>query len=110
MSEELGDPKKFYELVHPGGMRGLLLKKPRMRKQDSKFKPGEFYAVVFFPKITRIGSATAAWPSTIETLARSPEAAIVKFMDRIKQGESWETYHDAGHRGRRVKITDLGDP
>ena len=100
---------KFYELVHPGGPRGYVLKKPRRQKQDKKFEPGTFYAVIFFPKITGIGKASANWPRVMETLSQSPEAAISKFMDGIKQGETWETYQDAGHRVRQVKISDLGD-
>lgn len=101
---------KYYALIHPGAPRGFLFKKPRVRKkQQKRFESGFFYAVIFFPKITGIGNASANFPRTTETLSQSPEAAISKFMDGIKQGETWETYHDAGHRVRKVKVTDLGD-
>lgn len=101
--------QKFYELIHPGSVRGLVLRKPRMRKQDRRFKSSEYYAVVFFPKITGLGKADAGWPNTAETLSRSPEAAKAKFMDHIAKSETWGTYEHAGHKIRRVKIVDLGD-
>lgn len=106
----MSDDSKFYQLVHPGGPGGFMMKKPRIRKQDKRFKSAEFYAVVFFPKITGIGKASASWPKTINSLSNSPQAAIAKFLDGIKKGETWETYEDAGHRVRRVKIMDLGEP
>lgn len=111
MSEEAltAEEREYYRLVHPGGPGGLMLEKPGLREQDAEFEPGEFYAVVFFPKIGGLGPASAHFPSTITTLSNSPEAAIVKFMDGILQGETWETYHDAGHRVRKVRVTDLGD-
>ena len=100
---------KYYKLIHPGGPRGFLLEKPKRRKQDKKFKSAEFYAVVFFPKITGLGEASARWPNTISTISNSRKAAIVKFMDGITAGETWETYYDAGYRVRKINITDLGD-
>ena len=100
---------KYFELIHPGAPRGIVTRKPRLKKQDKRFKPGEFYAVVFFPKITGLGPATAKFPSLMETLAQSPEAAITKFLDKIAQSQTWETYYDAGHRVRKVKVMDLGD-
>lgn len=103
------DETKYYKLIHPGGPGGIMLEKPETQEQDKTFKSGGFYAVVFFPKITGLGKARADWPDTIETLSNSPEAAISKFMDGIKKGETWKTYEDAGHRVRKVKISDLGD-
>jgi hypothetical protein len=90
------------------GMGGIVNVKPLPRKQDKRFVSGEMYAVVFFPKINGIGNAQW-WMDSTETLSRSPEAAISKFMDRIKLGEKWETYQKAGHRVRKVRIVDLGD-
>lgn len=100
---------KFYELVHPGGPSGVVLKKPRMKKQAKHFKSGEFYAAVFFPKITGIGDALLGW-RLMETLSHTPEAAKAKYMDRIVKSETWETYEDAGWKIRKVKVSDLGDP
>lgn len=99
---------KFYELVHPGGPGGLVLRKPRMRKQAKRFKAVEFYAAVFFPKITGIGNAHG-W-HLIDTLSQTPEAAKAKYLDGICKGETWATYEDAGWKIRKVKISDLGDP
>jgi hypothetical protein len=100
---------KFWELRHPGALRGVLPEEPAFREQDATAEPVEHYAVVFFPKITGIGHADLRWPSVLETLSRTPDAAICKFLDRLVHGKKWETYHDAGHRVRRVLITDLGD-
>ncbi len=101
--------KKFYELVHPGGPSGIVPWKPRMRKQDKRAKPAEMYAVVFFPKITSIGPAQVDFYGVRTTLANSAEAAKTLFMDRIAKGEKWKTYHEAGHRIRKIRISDLGD-
>ena len=100
---------KFYALVHPGAPKGIMTRKPRMKKQDRRAKSGEMYAVIFFPKITGLGKAQVNFYGLEGTLSQSPKAAIAKFMDRIKQGETWKTYSDAGHRVRRVRIVDLGD-
>ena len=104
-----GEDKKFYELVHPGGPGGVLFRKPRMKKQDRRAKSETMYAVVFFPKITGIGPAEVNHYGIRTTLAQTPEAAKVMFMDRIAKGEKWKTYADAGHRIRKVKIMDMGD-
>lgn len=104
--------KKFrlYQL-HPdgGGPGGVVLRKPRPRKQDRRAQSAEMYAVIFFPKITGIGKAHVHFYGVHESLAQSPEAAKVKFMDRIRKGEKWETYAQAGHRVRKIKIVDMGD-
>ena len=104
-------PYKFYALVHPGGPRGGVIataKRPmRRRKQDRRAKAFDGYAVIFFPKITNLGKARIS-QMVWNTLAQTPEAAISKFMDGMK-GETWETYHDAGHRVRKVRLSDLGD-
>jgi hypothetical protein len=101
---------RFWEL-HPdgGAVKGIIQKEPKMRKQDKKFRPGEFYAVVFFPKITLIGKAGAHFHEVSNTISQSPDAAKTRFMDGIKQGEKWETYVKAGHRIRKVRVVDLGD-
>lgn len=100
---------KYWQLLKPAGVGGVVTKKPRLRKQDRRAKPGEMYAVIFFPRISSLGPAGIHFFEISGTLAQSPEAARIRFMDRIKQGESWESYHKAGHRIRRVRITDLGD-
>ena len=101
--------QKFYALVHPGAPGGIVLKKPRARKQAKRAKSEEMYCVVFFPKITGIIEATVNFYGIRTTMANTPEAAKVFFMDRIAKGEKWETYHDAGHRIRKVRVIDLGD-
>ena len=98
---------KFYKLIHPGAPYGLLLRKPRARKQARRAKSAEMFAVIFFPKITGIMNAQVGFYNL--RLSQTPEAARVKFMDDIKKGEKWATYADAGHRVRRVRIIDLGD-
>lgn len=100
---------KFYALIHPGAPKGVLRDKPRRRAQDKRAISAYGYVVVFFPKITGIGKAEMSWCSTERTLSQTPEAAIAKKMDGIAKGEKWETYHDAGWRVRRVRLTDLGD-
>lgn len=100
---------KYYALIHPGGMGGVVRGKPEMREQDKEAAPAEGYAVVFFPKISGIGPASLDWPRIGATLARTPEAAIAKFMDGVAEGQTWETYYDGGNRVRRVRVVDLGD-
>lgn len=101
---------RFYEL-HPdgGGPKGLVSFKPKMRKQDKRALPSEFYAVVFFPKITGIGKASVDFYGISRTISNSPEAAKSKFMDGIRKGEKWATYAKAGHCVRKLKISDMGD-
>ena len=89
------------------GIGGVMKGKMKYRKQDKKFEPGNFYAVVFFPRIDGLQPASASW-GVIETLSNSPETAIAKFMDRLAGGETWETYAKAGHKVRRVQVSDLG--
>lgn len=101
------DPRKFYELVHPGAPHGIVLTEPKLREQDKEALPEEGYIVVFFPKIDCLGPAQIGFLN--RTLSQSAEAARVKFMDRIVPGQTWETYAHAGHRVRRVRIIDLGD-
>lgn len=101
--------RKFYVLnAVKDGIGGGTYKKPRERKQDKRAKPGKMYAVVFFPKITGIGKARVDFWGLHRTLAQSPKAAIAKFMDSIRQGEKWSTYAEAGHRVRKVRISDMG--
>ena len=100
---------KFWKLHHPGAPTGVVREEPSFREQDAKAASAEAFAVVFFPKITGIGHASLDFPRTSSTLSQTREAAISKFMDGIRTGEVWKTYHDAGHRVRRVRITDLGD-
>lgn len=102
--------QKYYELdAKKHGVGGLITIRPTRRKQDKRALATEFYAVVFFPKINGIGKAEIDFWDLHDTLSQSPEAARVRFMDKIRQGEKWEDYANAGHRIRRVKITDLGD-
>jgi hypothetical protein len=101
---------KFYPLSHKKhGVGGITLTKPAPRKQDRRARPGEYYSVVFFPKFKGL------WPAAIHhydvngTISQSPEAARIKFMDRIAKGETWAKYSKAGWRIRKIKIVDLGD-
>lgn len=96
------DPKKH-------GVGGVVRGKIYNRKQDKRATTGEFYAVVFFPRIRGIGRASIDVWQVFGTLSNSPAAAKAKFMDGIRQGEKWATYARAGHRIRKVRITDLGD-
>ncbi len=106
----MSEDAKFYELIHPGGYKGYLTRKPRMKKrQDRRAKSLEAYVAVFFPKITGIGPATVWRHNVSERMGQTPEAAKMKYMDGICKGETWETYEDAGWRIRRIKIVDLGD-
>lgn len=95
-------------MVHPGAPRGLLDKKPEPRPQDKEARPAELYCVAFFPKIN-IGSADINFYSLDRTLSQSPETAVAKFMDGMAKDQKWETFSDAGHRVRKVRIIDLGD-
>ena len=99
----------FTEMVHPGAPTGLIGGCLQMREQDEIFEPAEYYAVVFFPRVDFLGPATAKWPSVLDTISNSPEASITKFMDRIVKSESWESYAEAGHKVRKILISDLGD-
>ena len=102
--------EKYTALDHKEhGVGGVIRGELRYRDQDREFVPGVMYAVVFFPKIEGIGKATWHGIHDVGTLARTPELAISKFMERITESETWETYHKAGHRVRRVRIADLGD-
>ena len=103
------EEKKYYQLIHPGGPGGIVLEEPKLQEQDKEALPVEYYAIAFFPKITGLGQATLGWPNTRETIARTPEAAITKFMDKLHKDCTWEQYHDAGHRVRKIRIIDLGD-
>src|SRR4051812_9330898 len=95
------DGSRFYALIHPQGLRGSVrAKKMRMRKQDRRFKPEEFFLAVFFPKITNLGRASIWGLHTMNTLSETPEMAKAKFMegkDRAED-ETWERYEDAGWR------------
>lgn len=103
------EERKYYRLCHPGGPGGIMLEKPELREQDKEAQSAEGYAVVFFPKISRLSPATMNWPRVSETISQTPEAAIVKFMDGLAKSCTWERYHDAGHRVRKVRLVDLGD-
>lgn len=103
------NPDKYYQLLPASGIGGVMIKKPKLRKQDAKFVPGVYYAVVWFPKLDCIGRAYGSFNAIHETLAQSPEAAVTRYLDRIHPSNTWENAHAAGNRVRRVKITDLGD-
>lgn len=109
MENDSNETQKFWALVHPGGPRGIVHKEPKMQEQDQFALPTEGYAVAFFPKIDCLGPAMLSWPRVEQTFSQTPEAAIAKFMDGIVKGEKWETYQEAGHRVRRLCVTDLGD-
>lgn len=87
-----------------GAVRGPL----KYREQDKRATSDAGYAVVFFPRIKGIGRAHLHMYLR-ETLSHSPQAAVTKFMDRIARSETWATYFKAGHRVRKIKLTDLGD-
>lgn len=91
------------------GVGGLIKGPIKLRKQDRRASPGEFYIAAFFPKVHGVGKATLGWHSNYETLSKSPAAAKVKFIDRMAKGESWTEYEKAGWRIRKVKISDMGD-
>lgn len=91
------------------GIGGVVSKRPKRRKQDKEFRPGVMYAVVFFPKITVIGDARWQGIRSCHTLSETPEGAILKFMEGIAKTETWESYKKAGHRVRKIRISDLGD-
>lgn len=101
---------KFYSLDSKRhGVGGVITTKPRRRAQDKRAKAESYFAVVFFPKIEGIGRARLSYHRVLSTLSGSAEAAKMKFMDGIARGEKWETYARAGHRVRRIKLSDLGD-
>jgi hypothetical protein len=106
----MSEQDKFWQLVHPGSVKGLVYVEPKFREQDKEAAPLECYGVVFFPKITGIGDARVGFFHFSSTLSQTPEAAIAKFIDGVGGGrEAWATYHDAGHRVRKLRIVDLGD-
>lgn len=102
--------RKFTELdPRKHGVGGLLIGGVKPRKQDRRALAGEGYAVVFFPKYTKLGKAHLHFFGIDRSFSRSPEAAISKFMDGIARSETWKQMARAGHRVRKVKIIDLGD-
>lgn len=105
--------RKWYELdPKKHGVGGLSPYMPKPRKQDRRAKPWEGYAVIFFPQYKIGFKAEIGMMSTEETLSQTPEAARVKYADRIGGPEhpakKWAHYHKAGHRVRRIRIVDLG--
>lgn len=102
--------RKFWELdAKRDGVGGATYTKPKRRKQDRRAKSCEGYAVIFFPKITGLWRARVDMMSLAETFSQSPNAAKVKFLDSIAKGCTWAEYARAGHRIRKVRITDMGD-
>lgn len=102
---------KYYKLIHPGGMGGVIVGKPSIKKkQDKRAKPLYMYLAVFFPKITKIGPASIYGHDATFRMASTPKAAIMKFMDGGPKKEKWKTYQDAGWKIRKIKIMDQGDP
>jgi hypothetical protein len=91
------------------GVGGLIRGKIKYRAQDKRAEPGEFYAVVFFPRIHGIGNASLRFISHMETLSQSPAAAKAKYLDRLAPGQKWADFVRAGHRIRKIRLTDLGD-
>lgn len=110
MSERRMRKSGLYPLdVKKHGIGGALTVPLERRKQDRIAEAAEGYAVVFFPKYHGIGKAQVNFFGLDRSLSRSPEAAKIKFMDGMKPGEKWETYHRGGHRIRKVRVVDLGD-
>jgi hypothetical protein len=102
--------RKFYILDHKkDGVGGVVTTKPTTRKQDRRASPEFMYAVIFFPKISGIGKASVNFFAIRDTLSATPAAARVRFLDRLAKGCTWAQYARAGHKVRRVKITDVGD-
>lgn len=105
--------KKWYELdPKKHGVAGLQPHMPKPRKEDRRATSWEGYAVIFFPQYQIRMKADVGFRNTNETLSQTPEAARVKFADCIGGPDSpdkkWLTYHKAGHRVRRIRVTDLG--
>lgn len=101
--------KVYYELdADKHGVGGIITVEPKPREQDLTFRPNEFHAVVFFPKIEGIGPAEVRKHTLVETLSNSPEAAISKFMDNIREGATWEQYVEAGWKVRKILVSDGG--
>lgn len=101
-------PKLYALDVKKHGVGGLLRHPPRYRKQDKRAKSFECFAVVFFPRVRGLWRA-AIYQDVFDKLAQTPAAARAKFLDGLAPLQSWRQYHRAGHRIRRIKITDLGD-
>ena len=105
--------KKWYELDDKKhGIAGLLPHFPKPRKQDRRAIPMDAYAVIFFPRYKFGWKATIGFMNIEETISQTPEAARVRYADRIGGKESpdkkWKEYHKAGHMVRRIRIIDLG--
>lgn len=90
------------------GIGGAIQGGVEPREQDATATELTGYAVVFFPKFTKIGPAAICRSFVTETFSQTADAAKVKFMDRIAAGETWETYEAAGWKVRRVKFSDDG--
>lgn len=91
------------------GIGGATYKFPAPRKQDKRAKSEEYYVVAFFPKFQFGMKASIGFFDLRSTISASPDAAVVRFMDGIRQGEKWSDYAKAGHRVRKVRVVDLGD-
>lgn len=105
--------KRWYELdPKKHGIAGLTKHFPKKRKQDRRALPWEGYVVEFFPQYRLGWKAQLGFNSAIETLSKTPEAARVRYADSIGGAEhpakKWDTYYQAGHRVRRVRLIDLG--
>lgn len=94
----------------PKGIGGVVRSKyrPKLRKQDKEFEAIDLYAVVFFPRLDHLGPATPYFHDLNNKLAQTPEAAIAKFMDGMAPGQNWEDYKRAGHKVRKIRISDGG--
>lgn len=110
MSKKPAKEKKISFLdAKKHGYNGAIVGAIKFRKQDKRAKPCEMYAVVFFPRVQRIGKA-CIWPHAIRgALANSAATAKAIFMDGLAPGQKWATYNRAGHRIRKVRIVDCGD-
>lgn len=100
---------KGYYALNPKvlGVMGIVKGEPVLREQDEQAIAEEFFAVVFFPRLELLGPARVNFFGL--HLSQSREAAIVKFLDSMALEQTWEEYERAGHKVRRVRVTDLGD-
>lgn len=105
--------RKWYELdPKKHGISGLSPYMPKPRKQDRRAKAWEGYSVVFFPQYRLGWKAHIGYHDTLQHMSQTPEAARVRFADKIggdkSPAQKWKNYYRAGHRVRKIKIIDMG--
>jgi hypothetical protein len=80
-------------------------------RKTKRAKPLEGYVVAFFMR-PEVGKQEPIILSHVirETLSTTPQMARLKWCDNVHQGQrEWKKYQRAGHRIRKIRITDLGD-